>query len=216
MGNTADIDAALAHLDLALEVQENESRFRTCAKFYDASVKFAVEKRRFAECAKFLDRQNAMMANDAEKFAKRIWRNVCSKMVLKLHLKDVKGAQREYLSGVAEYGEWRRCDEHALCEQFLEVFTAADAEGLQRMIEQAQLGVFLIASVARMARKLDMTDIVATVVEVEEEQKEEKAQQRQREQDKQEAKEEVAEEQLQSDVAKIQLDDEGAPNLVDM
>jgi len=214
--NTKDIDAALAHLDLALEIQEEEGRFRTSAQFYDAAVKFACEQRRFADCAKFLDRQNAMMAKDAEKFAKRIWRNICSKMVLSLHLKDVKAAQRAYLQGVTEFGGERKCDEHALCEQFLEVFTAADEEALQNMIEHAQLGVFLIASVSRLARKLNMKDIEPTLVIAEAAEEEEKKEmEQQKEENKKKAKGEVTDEQLKSEMDNIQLDDEGAPNLLD-
>merc|ERR1712087_69877 len=109
------------------------------------------------------------------------------------------------MAGVAEFGAHRRCDEHALCEQFLEVFTAADADGLAAMIEHAQLGVFLIASVARVARKLDMKDIQATVVIAEEEEKEKEAE---KEEAKKAAMEEVTDEQLQSDMANVQIDDE--------
>ena len=68
--HTADVDAALALLRQALEIQEEENRFRTCAQFYDAAVKFSCEKRRYTRTARFLVRQNAVM--DMDKFATRI------------------------------------------------------------------------------------------------------------------------------------------------
>merc|ERR1719400_480688 len=96
---------------------------------------------------------------------------------------------------------------------FLSVFSAADAEGLVNIQKNAQLGVFLINSVARIATKLNMNDIRPIVVIQEDEQKEQVIEQKQ---DIEEAQNDVTDKQLESDLANVQLDDDGAPNLVDM
>merc|ERR1712013_467090 len=93
--------------------------------------------------------------------------------------------------------------------------TAADEEALQNMIEHAQLGVFLIASVSRLARKLNMKDIEPTLVIAEAAEEEKKEMEQQKEENKKKAKGEVTDEQLKSEMDNIQLDDEGAPNLLD-
>lgn len=158
-----------------------------------------------------MDRQIKMFGKDPEKFDKRIWRNICSKMVVQLHLKDVKMAQSIYYEGVEQYGAYSKNDEHGLCERFLSVFSNADAEGLQDMIENGQLGIYFISSIARMATKLNMKDIRPMVSAEDLEQKENEAA---KEEIVQQAQDEITDEQLQSDVANVKLDESGAPDLM--
>merc|ERR1712129_617757 len=120
-----------------------------------------------------------------------------------------------FYEAMAEYGDVARCDEHTLCDKFLSVFVAADADGLANIQKNEQLGVFLINSVARIAMKLDMKDIRATNVIIDE--KEQSEQEKlEKEANIEEAKEDIDEEQLKSDAAKVELDDEGAPDLMNM
>ena len=154
-----------------------------------------------------------MYAKDMEKYAKRIWRNVLSKMVLHFHLKEVKVAQNVYYEAMEAYGSVARCDEHELCDKFLTVFVAADVEGLANIQKNEQLGVFLINSVARIATKLNMTDIrPIQVIELDEKKEEDD----EKKQNIEEAQNDVKDEQLKSEAARVELDEQGAPNLVDM
>eukprot|EP01083_Nonionella_stella_P003332 9512_1 len=208
-----DINTALTTLDLACDIQEEENRFKTCHEFYDASVKFCLENKRYKNALEFLDRQNKMYGKAPETYHKRIWRNILSKLIIQFHLKDVKMAQNMYYQGVEEYGAVSKNDEHELCEQFLTVFSAADSEALEHMQQNSQLGIFLINSVARIAAKLNMTDIRAMVVVEADDKKEDEME---RKQDIEDAQKDVTEKQLQSETANVELDDDGAPNLIDM
>ena len=100
-----------------------------------------------------------MYGKEQEKFAKRIWRNILSQMIIKFHLKEVKDAQNIYYGGVEEYGNVAKVDEHKLCEDFLTVFSSADDNALKDIQKNAQIGIYLINSVARIAMKLNMVDI---------------------------------------------------------
>merc|ERR1712039_492760 len=152
------------------------------------------------------ERDIKMYAKDMEKYAKRIWRNVLSKMVIHFHLKDVKVAQNVYYESIDAYGSVARCDEHDLCDKFLTVFAAADAEGLANIQKNEQLGVFLINSVARLAMKLNMTDIrPIQVIELDAKKEAED----EKKQDIEEAQNDVKDEQLKSEAAHVELDDQG-------
>ena len=154
-----------------------------------------------------------MYGKEPELYAKRLWRNICSKMVIQFHLKDVKTAQSMYLQGIEEYGNVSKNDEHELCEQLLNVFSNADTEGLIHLQKNAQLGVFLINSVARIATKLNMNDIEPLVrIEFEEKKEQEAVKKEAIEQ----AQDEVTDEQLKSDAQNVEVYDDGAPNLMDM
>mmetsp|Transcript_13020 Transcript_13020/g.20692 ORF Transcript_13020/g.20692 Transcript_13020/m.20692 type:complete len:350 (-) Transcript_13020:6-1055(-) len=211
-----DLNEGIKLLDEACCIQEEENRFKTCHEFYDGAVKLLLENRRYKDAMQFIDRQNKMYGKDAELYAKRLWRNVLSKMIIMFHLKDVKQAQQMYLQGVQEYGNVSKCDEHELCEQFLSVFENADAEALANMQKNAQLGIFLINSVARIATKLDMKDIKPTVVIAEPQNDNDEQKEAEKEKHIQEAQKDVTDEQLKSEAANVKLDDDGAPNLIDM
>eukprot|EP00483_Globobulimina_turgida_P005653 UN05663 len=77
--NNPDLNAALKMLDMACEIQEEENRYITCHEFFEGAVKFCLNNKRFKDADAFLDRQNKMYGRDAEKFDKRIWRNILVK-----------------------------------------------------------------------------------------------------------------------------------------
>jgi len=207
-----EVDEAVSKLELAVEIQEEENRYVTCHEFFDAAVKWCCDHRQWKTADEFLNRQIVMFGKDADKFDKRIWRNICSKMVLQFHLKDVKMAQSMYYEGVDQWGQHSKNDEHGLCEQFLSVFSSADAEGLKNMQEHGQLGIYFISSISRIARKLDMKDIRPLVSAEDLEQKENDAV---KEEEVQQALEEITDEHLVSDVKNVKLDeDTGAPDLM--
>ena len=122
-------------------------------------------------------------------------------------------AQQIYLQGIEEYGNVSKNDEHELCESLLNVFANADAERLIHLQKNAQLGVFLINSVARIATKLNMNDIEAIVKIELEEQKEQEAEKKEQ---IEQAQDEVTDDQLKSDAQNVEVFDNGAPNLMDM
>merc|ERR1712228_347031 len=210
--NTKDDNEAMKILDEALGIQEEENRYITCHEFYDGAIKLSLDRRRYKNAEEFIDRDNKMYGKDAEKYAKRIWRNILSKMVIRFHLKEVKVAQNVYYEGMEEYGSVARCDEHDLCEKFLTVFVAADVDGLINIQKNEQLGVFLINSVARIAMKLNMKDIrPINVIELDEQ----KDNDDEKKQNIEEAQNDVQDEHLKSEAANVELDDQGAPNLID-
>lgn len=77
-----------------------------------------------------------------------------------------------YYQGMEQYGDVSNNDEHNICDKLLKAFEKADAEELVNIKKNAQLGVFLINSVARIATKLNMNDIKPLpVIEIGDEEK---------------------------------------------
>ncbi len=72
-------------------------------------------------------------------------------MIIQFHLKNVKIAQNISYKGVEDFAFVSKNDEHKLCEDFLSVFANADTDGLKHIQKNAQLGVFLVNTVARIA-----------------------------------------------------------------
>eukprot|EP01083_Nonionella_stella_P295551 1004464_1 len=109
--NNQDINAALKMLDLACEIQEEENRYITCHEFFDGAVKWCLTNKRYKDADVFIDRQNKMYGKEPEKFDKRIWRNILSKMIIQFHLKNVNVAQSMYYKGVEDFGFVSKNDE---------------------------------------------------------------------------------------------------------
>ena len=93
------------------------------------------------------------------------------------------------------------------------IFETADEEALEKLKKSGDLGLFLMNTVARFAKRLTMQDIQPTVFTTEEEKKQE--QDKQDEQTKEEAKDNITEQQLESTVADTTVADDGAPDLLE-
>lgn len=102
------------------------------------------------------------------------------------------------------------CNQQKLCERLLLVFEMADAEGLEKIQKSGDLGLFLMNTVARLAKRLTMQDIQPMILTEEDKKKQNK----QNEQIKDEVKEDIDDKQLESNVQETKVDDQGAPDLL--
>ena len=93
-GNEEAIADAIKLYDQSCSIEETEKRYQMCHEFFDAAVKFCINNNKFVPANDFLERQIKQYENDTEKYYQRIFRNVCSLMVIQFYLKDVKSAQR--------------------------------------------------------------------------------------------------------------------------
>jgi len=84
---------------------------------------------------------------------------------------------------------------------------------LKNLQKEQDFALYLINSVAKLGKKLDMMDIhPLVIIDDKNIKKKETAEIRQL---KEEMKEEVNDEQLKSDVNNVTVDDDGAPNIMD-
>jgi len=199
-----DIDEAIKIFDQCVSIEETENRYQLCHEFFDAAVKFCVDRRRFKEATNFLERQIKQYENDSIKFVKRIYRNIISLMIINFAQKNVKQAQQIYYEAVSKYGP--SSAEEQFATKLLTVFEKADAEGLKALQKEQDFALYLINSVAKLGKKLDMIDIQPLVILEDKINNNPEVKQL-----KEEMKEDIKDEQLKSDVHEVNIGDDGAP-----